>query len=1157
MAVIEVSPSVSLDLPETVEIRQRPSARRGRSRSSPESDALDLALEEAGLTVEAEIELVPTAAPAGSRRRRSVDPVAETAPKVKVEVAPGESALLLVETEGGVFAWVEPDERGSVRRSAAPSLTFSLTSGEGRSGRRGRRGALSWIGDRLIEPLRVRVLRFAAGEAIDFAVDKIEGDRPFGLVDMSGPASTWLPKPDGRLPAFRGGGPPRVLLMVHGTFSTTAGAFSALELTEPGREFLARARGEYDAVIGFDHSTLAQDPERNARDLMAALEALPQGTIIDSVAHSRGGLVLRTLIERLAPAAREDLRFRRAVFVACTNAGTNLANPENWKILIDLYTNIVMAGARAVALVSGGIAATLVASTVSTLGRFVKLLPQLAIDENRVPGLAAMLPTSELVTGLNSAPNPGGTRYCVIASNFEPRIEPAKGLTGELTEYLIDRIVDRLFQGENDLVVHTGSMWDFGTSRPPIEPESLHVIPAEETIYHIIYFGSKNVAGLLSRWIFEEEGQRSARPSPPAEEPDPPLGDGLPKDFGGEGFVFGPSPDLPWQPVSLERSTAPFRAEPPEAETGDGGSDSLSAGSGAGGGFSGGGGSTRRSRPMRGGFRGGGGGTASPPPAPPPAPEPEALEAAPPEAPEAPVACHFAAEMQPTPPLGRPVPLFVTISPERIAVIGGPASATTDEAVAVDASRPLEIEVITGRNCRVVGDEDESDPPSDLTERRESASLRFIDVPKRGAISLRFELEGYSPGEAEIFIEARQGPRLLASFLLKPVFTREDEDRLTVSQVARLSGSVEDEPAVLRIHEMQLATGSLRLRFELSSEQPNIFIQQDVDLRPNFNLAAFVGAFLAKLDNAFDLEDYDGTLRRIRDFSIVSTNGLIPEKVRRELWRHREQIRAVQVISEDPLIPWELLYIADPDGQDRERGGFLSEWGLVRWMYNARWPARDLRLRDDRVFYVIPDYLNPDDRLNGAGREREMIAARFPGAAPVEASSEAVAEFLRTQAAECDLLHFACHGEAQQEAVLSSDLLMAGLRRNGRIVDDPLGQETAKLESDFGPEAPSGMVFVNACQTGRVGEGIAGVTGFADSFLRPVGGRGANVFIGALWSVDDKLALTYADTLYRHLREGRLLIEASREARKACEQDRDFTWLAYSIYGHPFARVAG
>ena len=98
-------------------------------------------------------------------------------------------------------------------------------------------------------------------------------------------------------------------------------------------------------------------------------------------------------------------------------------------------------------------------------------------------------------------------------------------------------------------------------------------------------------------------------------------------------------------------------------------------------------------------------------------------------------------------------------------------------------------------------------------------------------------------------------------------------------------------------------------------------------------------------------------------------------------------------------------------------------------------------------------------------------------------------------------------------------------------------------------------MFINACQTGRTGAGLGGVGGFADAFLRPGSKCGAGAFIGALWSVDDKLAFGFAETFYVALKAGKTLVEAAQAARDLAKTKQEFTWLAYTVYGNPFARV--
>jgi len=1138
MGTVTLGDRIVVELSDDVELRQQSSGRRSRGRATAAMSELDAALEDSGFDISADFELVPV--PLRRSRAEEVDPA------VRVPVAPDEEAVLLVESEGGVFTWVrgsDAAEPGVRRRSGeARVIRFDLAAAAGGApaGEPGaaprRRGIVGWIGKRLVDPIRVRVLKFVARAAIDVAVDWVEGDRPFGLVSLAGEPESWIPGAYSGLPAANR--PLRVLLMVHGTFSTTAGSFSALAGTDEGRKFLDEARGAYDVILGFDHPTLAADPEENARALAAALEDLPLESHIDAVAYSRGGLVYRTFAERLCPEFRPDLRFGRAVFVGCTNGGTNLANPENWQEMIDLYTNIVMAGARVLTFAGGVGVGALVRTSISTLGRLVQAFPDVAIRDRRVPGLAAMEPDGDFVRELNAAEGRDGepTDYFVVASDFEPRIEPSKGLTGELAQYLIDRVADRLFGEENDLVVHTRSMSEFGRKASRLGADGMVVIPAAEVVYHTIYFASERLAESLRKWLTGSAREALERGSGAA--PPPPPGDLRRRSAEGSSR-FGSSRG------SGTRSATAGGAVGGGAGRGSFGGVEIGAGAGVSVTFANRGafddsGGLEGFPPRRGSTRGlprTSDGAESGPTSP-----PETGTAA------VPTSCHFAAEMNPTPLVGLPATLFVTISPHGITVAEGPASAATAKPIPLDSSMKIQVEVIPARNCRVL--------LSDEDEDRQGSACREIDVPTRSSECLRFLLESDTPGPAEVFVEARQGARLLASFLLKPTFIASREDRMSVSQVARPTAALEDEPAVLRIYEMHQATG-LRLRFELSCDNPNIGVLENVDLRPGFDLSAFVGDFLAQLENAYNLSgnNYRSFLRRISEFAIVSANDLIPRKIREKLWEHRAAIKAIQVISEDPLIPWELMYVADPEG-GTERRGFLSEWGVIRWLYNARWPQRELRLREDGVFYVIPEYLNPGDRLPGAAAERRMLVRRFPGAQEVEARSDSVRTFLQERAKECDILHFACHGEAQQRAILSSDLLMEGIEgRDGKIVDDLVSMDLVSTNADFGEEPPSGLVFINACQTGRPGEGIAGVAGFANSFIRPMTERGTAAFIGALWSVADDLALSFADTVYRNLLDGQTLVEAVKLARKAADANSDFTWLAYTVYGNPFARL--
>ncbi|MDP3745667.1 MAG: hypothetical protein Q8Q88_01330 [Phenylobacterium sp.] len=507
MAQVDLGGGVVVETAERIQVRRVAADAALAAAVEPERQALTGALALAGFEVAAEMDLRGKPG-AGVGLAASAE-----SPKIKADVAAGESAVVLLEGQGGVFAWGYPDRQPGVALSAdgARTLTFTLARPR-QDGALGfglsdlRRGPIfNWLVDKMVDPVRAYVLKFAAGKIIDVAVKKIEGDMATGLIGMAGGPDTWIP--GHAIPPLAKAKPAKILLMVHGTFSSTAGSFTQLAKSPDGQAFLAHARGAYDAVLSFDHKTLADTPEQNARAILDALIAhgVPPNSALDAVAYSRGGLVYRELAETLLAQERPDIKLGKAVFVGCTNGGTNLAEPENWEAMVDLYTNIILAGARAVAFASGaGVAVNpLVDFGIKTLGRFLQSFSEVAISDRRVPGLAAMEPDGALVGKLNGAA--GGldrlATYHAVTSNFVPRFEPKNGISKELAQALLDRITNRLFQGDNDLVVHTKAMTQFGTRQSRLANAAVLPVGSGEDIYHTVYFTSDEVARQLRAWL--------------------------------------------------------------------------------------------------------------------------------------------------------------------------------------------------------------------------------------------------------------------------------------------------------------------------------------------------------------------------------------------------------------------------------------------------------------------------------------------------------------------------------------------------------------------------------------------------------------------------------------------------------------------------------
>src|SRR5690606_5905127 len=203
-----------------------------------------------------------------------------------------------------------------------------------------RRGMVERI---LIGRVVAYVFRFVTGKALGAVARMMERHVQDALLRLDPEdLSRWGqvgPNLAASLPPDR---PARVLLFVHGTFSSTVGSFVAWAASKEGGASLNRLVKSYDLVLGYEHRSLSVLPSDNAADLAARLEALgcPHPPKIDIVAFSRGGLVTRCFVEQALVKSKFECALGRIAFAACTLGGTELARSGNWRELVDRYTNL-------------------------------------------------------------------------------------------------------------------------------------------------------------------------------------------------------------------------------------------------------------------------------------------------------------------------------------------------------------------------------------------------------------------------------------------------------------------------------------------------------------------------------------------------------------------------------------------------------------------------------------------------------------------------------------------------------------------------------------------------------------------------------------------------------------------------------------------------
>lgn len=248
-----------------------------------------------------------------------------------------------------------------------------------------------------------------------------------------------------------------ILVLVHGTFSTTAGTFRHLWTKDQAVNTLLSAYGR-DAY-GFEHPTLGTSPVQNALDLA---DALPRNARVHLLTHSRGGLVaeilvraastsldmeqieqyfigappgeLRQLLKLVDLVRAKNLRFDRVIRVACPVRGTLLASGRLDAYLSVLHWLMHLANLPVV----GGM-----------LGA-VREIARAGLKPETFPGLAAMNPRSALVRWLNAPLEPVDSQLYVVAGNSGGN---------SIFAWIKTLLADSFFWTDNDLVVQTRSMY--------------------------------------------------------------------------------------------------------------------------------------------------------------------------------------------------------------------------------------------------------------------------------------------------------------------------------------------------------------------------------------------------------------------------------------------------------------------------------------------------------------------------------------------------------------------------------------------------------------------------------------------------------------------------------------------------------------------------
>lgn len=345
----------------------------------------------------------------------------------------------------------------------------------------------------------------------------------------------------------------------------------------------------------------------------------------------------------------------------------------------------------------------------------------------------------------------------------------------------------------------------------------------------------------------------------------------------------------------------------------------------------------------------------------------------------------------------------------------------------------------------------------------------------------------------------------------------------------------------------------LRINLFLANQEPIL-----IDIDDATSLHTWINAHFAQMAQhgrgigEEDAPPQEADLQSGSDYLTAFGNELydriVPDAQKAVLFQalHSSQLHSIQVFSDDPSIPWELMRPLDP--ATRQRQPFLGESISI-----ARWPMMHkglLRPRQTMTLahsiVVAPQYAGA---MQLADSKLELTTLlKTPTFQQVDGSYTLVRQIAANPPH--GIVHFAGHGDvSQQNGVAQYQILLK---------DGAIGPEAWAALNTTDSLAGT-LYFFNACDVGTASQFMNEVDGWAPALL----GTGANGYIGALWPISDSTANLFAATFYQQLTqqlaasaEGATIASVIASTRQhVFDQTHDPTALAYVFYGNPQLRI--
>jgi hypothetical protein len=275
--------------------------------------------------------------------------------------------------------------------------------------------------------------------------------------------------------------------------------------------------------------------------------------------------------------------------------------------------------------------------------------------------------------------------------------------------------------------------------------------------------------------------------------------------------------------------------------------------------------------------------------------------------------------------------------------------------------------------------------------------------------------------------------------------------------------------------------------------------------------------------------------------------SLFPPELRRALVGSWRRVRTLQITTDEPWIPWEMVRPYDASDPDRVIDEFFCEhFQLTRWLAGDGGGAGEITVR--RLACVEAGVVPNMAPLRHAPEERQQLldlATRHGVAVccpepPALAAVEALLDD-----GDFGLWHFVGHGSVDPATPNEAPLALPDGKLRPTAIHGARQERIRRARP---------LMFLSACRVGGGGWALVGLGGWA---AKLVGQARCGAFVAPQWAVDDALAGAFAQAFYDGIEAGQTIGEAAWSARRHVRElaPADPTWLAYSVYAQPNARV--